>query len=59
MQTPSPEHTEFDAICSRVEEWETLPAVITTPAEQTYETEDNEEIAPVNELILAGLVAPY
>jgi hypothetical protein len=59
MQTPSPEHTEFDAICSRVEEWEPLPAVTTTPEEQTYETEGHEEIAPVNELILAGLVSPY
>jgi hypothetical protein len=59
MHTPSPDHAEFDALCARVEEWEPLPTVTTTPAEQTYETEDHEQIAPVNELILAGLVAPY
>lgn len=60
MQTPQmpSEHQEFDLVCARVGDWEPLPAVRTTPAEETYQTEDDEQVAPVDELILAGLVSP-
>jgi hypothetical protein len=59
MQTPSQDHAQFDAICADVGEWDTLPAVVSTPTEYAYETEDEEHVAPMDGLILAGLVTPY
>lgn len=72
-QMPSEDHKRFDAICSRVGEWEQLPAVLGTPAsletlvepeapadsEEQHELLQEERAVRMNELILAGLLAPY
>ena len=62
-QMPSEDHEQFDAICSRLGDWETLPAVTAVPAEPEaptgLESDEEERAGPLNELILAGLVAPY
>ncbi len=66
-QMPSEDHEQFDAICSRIGDFEPLPAVMAAPAEPEAllepEPEDElfeeERAAPLNDLILAGLVAPY
>ena len=54
---PSPDRTQFDAICATVEDWEVLPTVTVPPADPAQD--DPEEDQPVDELILAGLVMPY
>jgi len=60
-QMPSDDHEQFDAICSRIGDFEPLPVVTTAPAEPEEEDElfQEERAAPLNDLILAGLVAPY
>jgi hypothetical protein len=57
LTMPSAEHTQFDAICAPVEEFETLPTV-----NSGFEYEDSdwgERDEPLEHLILAGLVAPH
>lgn len=56
--TPGDAHPGFDAICSEVEDFETLPTVTPHPAPQAPELEEEERTAPLDELILAGLVSP-
>jgi hypothetical protein len=58
-RAPSPEHAQFDAICSQLSEWEPLPTVVAKPVEAERDVDDEERTAPLDELILAGLVAPY
>ncbi len=61
-QMPSEDHEQFDAICSRLGDFEPLPAVTAAPAEPEEEEEEHfeeDQAAPLNDLILAGLVAPY
>ncbi len=50
-------HGQFDAICAQLGEWEPLPTVIAEPAETESPAED-EQAAPLDRLILAGLVWP-
>lgn len=65
-QMPSDDHEQFDAICSRVGDFEALPAVMAAPAqpeapiaeEPDDELFEEERAAPLNDLILAGLIAP-
>jgi hypothetical protein len=57
-ETPSSEHNEFDALCAHVEEFEHLPAVKAVPPELVQNGADDEQAAPLDELILAGLVSP-
>jgi len=52
------EHPGFDAICSEVQEFEHLPTVTSTPTPAAVETDDEARTAPLDELILAGLVSP-
>jgi len=55
-------HEQFDAICARVGDWEPLPAVTAVSLEHPEFEEDGhdeERTAPLNEMILAGLLAPY
>jgi hypothetical protein len=60
--TPGADHPRFDAICARLEDFEPLPTVTAAPSapgttpEST--TDEAEHAAPLNELILAGLVSP-
>ncbi len=49
----------FDDICAGVEEDETLPTVVARPIVDGPEVSDEERTAPLDELILAGLVSPY
>ncbi len=49
---------QFEAICAQVGDWEPLPTVM--PVSSEHDAIDIEEQeAPMNDLILAGLVAPY
>jgi hypothetical protein len=57
VQVPSPDHTTFDEICEKVDNWEPLPDPRTEPAKQGPEHRADAE--PLDGLILAGLVAPY
>ncbi len=53
-QMPSADHTQFDAICEPVEDFETLPTVTSGPG-----PEDELQEEELDDLILASLVAPY
>ena len=55
-QTPSAEHTLFDQLCERVEDFDYLTVDFAPPAEGEP-AEDREEQA-LDELILAGLITP-
>ena len=55
-QIPTDEHPGFDAICSEVEDFEPLPTV--TPQLAPLADKHDERTAPLDELILAGLVSP-
>ena len=57
-QTPAETQSGFDAICSEVQEFEHLPTVTTVPAAPTADLPEEERTAPLDELILAGLVSP-
>lgn len=59
LKAPPSEHQRFEQICERVADWETLPAIPTTPPETAAETDTNQNVGPLNDLILAGLVSPY
>ena len=55
MQTPSPDHGEFDSMCAEVDEFEPLPTV----RPETLEREpDGEDDTSLDGQILAGLVSP-
>jgi hypothetical protein len=56
-QVPSDDHADFDRICSEVEDFEILPTVPPNPVAPAPEHED-EPTAPLNDLILGGLVSP-
>jgi hypothetical protein len=49
----------FDEICERIDDHEPLPTVVARPRENPAELSDEERTAPLDELILAGLVSPY
>jgi hypothetical protein len=61
-QTRTEVREQFDAICAQVGDWEPLPTVV--PVSDVYsefedDDHDDERSEPLNELILAGLIAPY
>jgi hypothetical protein len=45
-------------MCSEVEDFEPLPTVTPHPAPAAPDLEEAERTAPLDELILAGLVSP-
>jgi len=55
-QTPSPEHTLFDRLCERVEDFDYLTVDFAPPVDPDPEDEPEEEA--LDDLILAGLVTP-
>jgi len=55
VATPSPDHLEFDELCSEVEDFEPLPTLTAEPLERQPE---GEETTPLDGQILAGLVSP-
>jgi hypothetical protein len=57
-QTPDTEHAQFREMCARLDEHEPLPTVVAHP-NQEPDADDEERAAPLDELILAGLVSPY
>ncbi len=54
MQTPSPDHLQFDLICAELDEFGPLPAVSSGPLEY----EDTEDETGLDDQILAALVTP-
>jgi hypothetical protein len=62
VQTPSEDHAQFDAICARIDDWETLPtgaAAPVVPHVAERGPDEDEHVAALDGMILAGLVAPY
>ena len=54
------DHEQFDRICVDLDEHEPLPTVVAAPTSDPDPSEDEEQrTAPLDELILAGLVSPY
>jgi hypothetical protein len=51
-------HVQFDEICAQVGDWEHLPAVVTKPVDDTSSETQHDRAAPIDGLILAGLVSP-
>ena len=56
VQTPSPDHTEFDRMVSQVDDFEPLPCQ-TVPVLDGPERPDEPE-AEVGHALMAGLVSP-
>jgi hypothetical protein len=52
--------SKFQVLCTEVEEWEPLPTVTTKPTDNEAEPDLDpiEDPAPLDGLILAGLVSP-
>ena len=65
VQTPSENHAQFDEICAPIDDWETLPTGAGAPGapgaspSPEHEPDDEEHVASLDRLILAGLVSPY
>ena len=55
LTTPSPDHLEFDQMCSEVDDFEPLPTVTTEPLEAEQESQESSSL---DGQILAGLVSP-
>jgi hypothetical protein len=56
LTIPSPDHLEFDQICSEVDEFEPLPSVAAARHEPEPQSEEENSF---DGRILAGLVSPY
>ncbi len=55
---PATDQSHFDEICAAVQDFEPLPTVTPVPADLTAEAREGDDTAPLDELILAGLVSP-
>jgi len=58
MKTPQTDHAQFDELCARVDDWEPLPAIAVAPVQPDASNDDEQEAAPIDGMILAGLVSP-
>jgi hypothetical protein len=58
VHTHPDEHKQFEEICARIGEFEPLPAVAVGPQAQDDERTTEEQLEPIDGLILAGLVSP-
>ena len=58
LRTPPAEHTEFDALCRDVEDYETLPGSARRPARGPAAARAPEHDDALDAEILAGLVSP-
>ena len=56
VQTPSPEHAEFDRFTARVQDFEPLPWQTVPVLEETDQPDEHE--TDVDQQILTGLVCP-
>ncbi len=52
------EHERFDAICQRVEDFETLPSATSAAVVSGTDLDEDRQDAPLDAQILAGLVSP-
>ena len=52
------DQSQFEEICAEVQDFEPLPTVTPVPADLTAEPHDGDDTAPLDGLILAGLVSP-
>ena len=61
MKAPPSDHHVFDELCAGMGDWEPmLAAPFTPPMELELEDDGREgDAAPIDDLILAGLVSPY
>jgi predicted methyltransferase len=50
---------QFESICAQIDEFEPLPTVVAYPDEEEHEPSQDEQREPLDQLIFAGLVAPY
>jgi hypothetical protein len=57
LEWPSVQHIEFDRLVEEIDEFDHLPDIRVGRMHEASEPEDPED-APLNELILAGLVSP-
>ena len=53
-----PVPSDFDKICSEVEDFEILPTVPPNPIADALEDSEEKRTAPLDKLILGGLVSP-
>jgi hypothetical protein len=53
------DHARFDLLCEPLDEFDPLPAVKAEPPQTEQDLPAEDEDAPLDGLILAGLVAPY
>jgi hypothetical protein len=58
METPHPDHAEFDAICEDIADYEPLPEMLGPSSYETAGTTDDELTDTIDAEILAGLVTP-
>jgi hypothetical protein len=58
MKAPQTDHAQFDELCARVDDWEPLPAIAIGPVQPDASNEDEQQAAPIDWMILAGLVSP-
>jgi hypothetical protein len=58
QSAPSKDHERFDAICAQIGEWDPLPSINTEPAPEAHELDEEQQAAPLDQLIFAGLVSP-
>ena len=57
LQWPSMQHMEFDRLVEEVEDFEHIPDLRVGRLNEASQPDEPED-APLNELILAGLVSP-
>ena len=55
---PAHDHTEFDALCAHVDDFEPLPEATALPSWVEPDRDGDEETS-LDGQILAGLVSPY
>ena len=55
----SPDQPLFEELCAQVGDFETLPTVPANPSDEGVDDTYEDQTAPLDGLILAGLVTPY
>lgn len=59
MQDLSDSHAHFDALCADIKAWEPLPTVAIDPTGPDNKRASDVWTVPLDEQILAVLIAPY
>lgn len=59
LQTPGTDHSEFDALCEQIDDYQPLvPRRITGTSQPQVGVDDDQNAARLDAHILAGLVSP-